>query len=254
MLKVDSLWVFYGKIPVLKSVTFEIAPGNFVAVCGVNGAGKTTLLKAIQRIIKPSKGAVYIDDIDVGSLGRQALARYMAWIPQNPSITHLSVFETVLLGRLPYNSWKPSDNDFKIAAHYIKELGLADLAHRPIGTLSGGEAQKAAIARALVQNPRVLLCDEPTSHLDLRNQLEIMNTIKSYVESKGIMAIIAIHDLNLALRFCDRLLFLKDGSIYASVGPGEVSTDIIEQVYGINASLIRSSSGEFFQVIPEWRS
>jgi len=229
----------YNSHDVLRGVRFRVDPGQCVAVCGTNGAGKSTLLRCLNGLLRPRVGTVLLDGEDVGLLGRKEVARRCASVPQQGHGTDLTVFDVVLLGRLPHCRWGPSKEDLVRVEGILQEMGLAELAHRPLSALSGGEAQKVILARALAQAPRVLLLDEPTNHLDLKNQLGMMEAIRRVVHREGLAAVTAIHDLNLALRYCDRLLFLKGGRIHGAVGPSEVTPDLIRDVYGVDAVIER---------------
>lgn len=229
----------YNSHDVLRGVSCQVAAGEFVAVCGTNGAGKSTLLRCLNGILRPRVGTVFLDGEDVGLLGRKEVARRCASVPQQGRETDLTVFDVVLLGRLPHCRWGPSREDLLRVEVILEDMGLAPLAHRPLSALSGGEAQKVVLARALAQAPRVLLLDEPTNHLDLKNQLDIMQAIRNVVRKEGLAALTAIHDLNLAMRYCDRLLFLKEGKIHGAVDPSDVTPDLIQDVYGVDAVIER---------------
>ena len=168
---------------------------------------------------------------------RNERARNFGYVPQHRKDEEMIVFDAVLLGRKPWINWTASDKDMEVVDRVIHILGLEPLALRPMRTLSGGEAQKVLIARALAQEPEVLLLDEPTNSLDVRNQVEIMNLLKRVVREHKLVAAVSIHDLNLALRFADRFLMLKDGSVYATTETGGVSREMIRDVYGIDVLL-----------------
>lgn len=250
ILKVDNLAFSYNSHPVLESVSFCVNPGDMVAVCGVNGAGKSTLLRCMQNLLKPGKGVVFVEGQNVRTMGPTERARRMAWIPQKSPDIDLTVFEAVLLGRLPHGSGKPTREDMEVVESVLHALNLSHLAERSVRSLSGGEVQKVVIARALAVSPRVLLCDEPTSHLDLRNQLDVMGLLREVTVNRGLATVVAIHDVNLAVRFCCSLLFLKDGRIYAAVKPGELSEEVIGEVYGVRVRIIRTSEGHPLCVVP----
>ncbi|SMC28749.1 iron complex transport system ATP-binding protein [Desulfacinum hydrothermale DSM 13146] len=229
----------YDSHHVLRGVRFQVEAGQFVALCGTNGAGKSTLLRCINGLLRPRVGTVLLDGEDVGLLSRKEVARRCASVPQQGRSTELTVFHVVLLGRLPHCRWGPSRDDLSRVERILEEMNLAPLAHRPLSALSGGEAQKVLLARALAQDPRVLLLDEPTNHLDLKNQLAMMELIEKVARKEGLAAVAAIHDLNLALRHCDRLLFLKAGKIHGAVEPAGVTPDLIREVYGVDAEIER---------------
>ena len=210
-----------------------------LALVGPNGSGKTTLIKCIDRILKP-KGSILLDGREIEGMKQQEIARQMGYVPQSSStLLATTVFDTVLLGRMPHISWRVSDSDLEKVADTLELLHLGDLAMRDFSQLSGGQKQKVLIARALCQEPDVLLLDEPTSNLDMKHQLEVMEIIASLVKSKKISAIMALHDLNLAAKFADKLAILKNGKIYAAGNPADLlNAENIRDVYGVEAVVI----------------
>lgn len=236
-LEVTNIRFSYNGHPVLSDVTFSIEPGKVVCILGVNGAGKSTLLKCINRILQPQAGSVLANGEDLLHISRNRIARLIGYVPQRHPETQLTVFEAVLMGRKPHIQWSCGQEDYALAEETIEQMGIAHLAMRKVCDLSGGEIQKVIIARALAQSPEVLLLDEPTSNLDLKNQLEVMRLVRSVVKTKGLSAVIAIHDLNIALRFADSFIFLKDGQIHGICGKKELCSEIIHQVYGVDVAL-----------------
>ncbi len=236
-LSVEGLRFTYASEPVLENVSFSLEEGKIMSVLGVNGAGKSTLLKCMNRILKPQGGAVLVNGESLLGMSRNRVARLMGYVPQSHAETRLSVFEAVLMGRKPHIQWTMTGGDYELAEKIIRRIGIEHLAMRPVSELSGGEAQKVAIARALAQSPKVLLLDEPTSNLDLKNQLEVMGLIRSVVADQGLAALVAIHDLNMALRFADRFLFLKDHEIFAITDRDGLDAEIIREVYGVEVAL-----------------
>ncbi len=239
ILDVRGVAFAYNSRPVLSSVRFSVGEGELVAVLGPNGVGKTTLLKCVNAILKPSAGAVLVDGSDVGQLSSLAIAKRVGYVSQRTETTRMTVFDTVLMGRKPHIRWHVSDEDMRKVDAVIRRLGLEPLSLRYIDQLSGGELQKVAIARALVQEPRLLLLDEPTSSLDLRNQIDILSLIRRVVDEHGVAAVMSMHDLNAALRFADTFLFIKGGEIVAH-GPVEtVSSDLVSEVYDLSVQVHR---------------
>lgn len=222
---------------VLENINFSVEPGELLAVLGTNGTGKTTLLKCINRIIEPAKGTVLIGDDPVLDLKRTELAQRIGYVEQQKVRIHDTVFNTVLLGRKPYVKWDITQQDMEIASRALDTLGLSNYALRYLDELSGGELQKVILARALAQEPDLLLLDEPTSSLDLKNQLEVMNMIHKIIKERSIAAVVAMHDLNLALRFADRFLLLKNNRIFAGGGPEVVTPENIESVYSVPVAI-----------------
>lgn len=236
-LQVADICFSYNSHPVLLDVSFSLDRGQVMCVLGVNGAGKSTLLKCLNRILKPQRGTVMVDGSDVLAMRPNQVAQQMGYVPQRHPETRLTVFEAVLMGRKPHIRWSLAEDDYALAENIIEQIGIAHLAMRPVSDLSGGELQKVVIARALAQSPAILLLDEPTSNLDLKNRLDVMGLIHSIVEAQGLSAVIAIHDLNIALRFAHSFLFLKDRRIHA-VSTGEnLTPEMIRQVYGVEVAL-----------------
>lgn len=237
-LKVAGIKFAYNCHPVLSDINFTLHKGQILCVLGVNGAGKSTLIKCLNRILKPECGNILVDEQDIFSMSRNEVAKRLAYVPQRQADIKLRVIDTVLLGRRPYIKWNVTREDFKRAVEILCQLGLGKLALRTLNELSGGEAQKVAIARALVQSAKILLLDEPTNNLDLKNQIEVMDLIRRIVRIQGLSAVIAIHDLDIAFRFGDAFLFLKDHRIYSLSKKEDLTEETIQQVYGVNVSLV----------------
>lgn len=238
ILNVQALQFHYPNHPVLDEASFSAEKGELLAILGTNGTGKTTLLKCINRILKPRAGAVFLGEDAVNNLGRNALARRMGYVEQQRTGSRTTVFNAVLLGRRPYIGWDVTQQDMEIAAQSLEALGMGGYALRFMDELSGGELQKVVIARALAQQPELLLMDEPTSSLDLKNQLEVLRLIRGIIRERDIAAIVAIHDLNLALRFADRFILLKDRVIFAAGGSEVMTPENIQAVYGVPVMLV----------------
>jgi iron complex transport system ATP-binding protein len=233
ILSVSDIRYSYNSHPVLDNVTFELKSHKILGLLGINGAGKSTLLKCLNRILKPDSGSIILDGKNLIDMNRQDVAQEVGYAPQKAADSKLTVFESVLLGRKPHMQWSFTDADYSIVEDIIRRLGLESKAHKPLDELSGGELQKTVIARAIAQSPKVLLLDEPTNNLDLKNQIEVMGLIRKYVISNDLSAVISIHDLNLALRFADKFLLLKDHKIYSAVSKEELTAELIREVYDI---------------------
>ena len=233
ILNVQGLRFHYPGRPVLEEASFSVERGEVLAILGTNGTGKTTLLKCINCILSPAAGSVLIGDEPVTSLSRRDLAQKISYVEQQRTGSRATVFNTVLLGRKPYIRWDISQNDMEIASQALATLGLSEYALRYLDELSGGELQKVFIARALAQEPEILLMDEPTSSLDLKNQLEVLTLIRQVSCQRGIAVVVAMHDLNLALRFADRFILLKDKKIFAAGGLEVMTPETIESVYAV---------------------
>jgi iron complex transport system ATP-binding protein len=236
-LTVANIDFSYSSHPVLSDVNFSLNPGEVMCVLGVNGAGKSTLLKCLNRILRPQRGSVLVEGEDLLLMSQNGVARRMGYVPQRHPETRMSVFEAVLMGRKPHIRWSLAADDYTLVENIIMQMGISHLAMRPVSDLSGGELQKVIIARALAQSPAILLLDEPTSNLDLKNQLEVMRLICRIVETRNLSAVVAIHDLNIAMRFADRFVFLKDQRIHAVATKDDLDSELIWQVYGVKVAL-----------------
>lgn len=243
MLRIHELSFGYKDISALKDIRIELNKGEIVSIVGPNGAGKTTLLKCIVRIVKPQEGGVLINGKDVASMKRRDLARCVGYVPQgSPSRFPITVFDAVLMGRRPYIAWKPSQHDLEIVADLLRSMDLENDALRDFDQLSGGQKQKVLLARAFAQDTDILLLDEPTSSLDLKHQMEVMEMISAMVKEKGVAAIVAIHDLNLASRFSDKMVMLHAGKIFCTGTPPQVMTaENIQSVYGVEVIISRNN-------------
>lgn len=241
-LVINKLSFNYNGFPALKDVELKMGLGEVLGIVGPNGSGKTTLLKCINRILKPKQNTVLIDGEDTSKIGLRELSKMMSYVPQNSTNTFpFTVFDIVLMGRRPYIQWSLGERDKEIVAEILNYLGIGQLAMRHFNELSSGEQQKVIIARALAQQPQLLLLDEPTSSLDIKHQLEILCILKGLAQSKHCSVIVAMHDLNLASRFSDRMLMLKQGCIFAVGTPESVLTEEnIESVYGVKVHVTSS--------------
>ena len=232
----------YNSIAALKDVDLEVDLNEVLSIVGPNGSGKTTLLKCIDRILKPNQGAVLIDGTDVTNIRLGELSKIIGYVPQTSTSTFpFTVFDVVLMGRRPYVRWSVSERDREIVTEILKFLGISELAARHLNELSGGEQQKVIVARALAQQPQILLLDEPTSNLDIKHQLEVLGIIKDLTRTRQLSVIMAMHDLNLASRFSDKMVLLKQGCIFAVGTPESVLTEEnIESVYGVKSHVTNS--------------
>ena len=223
---------------VLSDISFSLESGRVMAVLGNNGAGKSTLLKCIDRILDPSSGSVTIDGEDIHSMSRTEAAKNIAYVAQNGGRMDMTVFDAVLLGRKPYIRWNVSDSDREVVRDVLDRMHLTDYALRKVSELSGGEAQKVMLAMAMAQQTQVLLLDEPTSSLDPKNQHEVMQTVRNIAREHDISVITVIHDLNLAIRYCDSFLFIKDSRVYARGGREVMTAENIEAVYDMHVHIV----------------
>ena len=248
MLRVENLEFSYETKKVLEDISFEAEGNSVVSLLGPNGVGKTTLLKCICNIHRPQKGVVSVNGTDVLKLSRRELARHVGYVPQKSPAVRATVFDSVLIGRRPYIDWNATQDDISKTWAAIRALGLEDLSLRYLDELSGGEFQKVQVARAIVQEPDVLIMDEPTSNLDIANQHMTMHMVIDAVRSNGVCNLMTMHDINLAVHYSDRLLFMKDGRIAAYGGTEIITAELIKEVYNIDVDVIDHKGAPF--IIP----
>jgi iron complex transport system ATP-binding protein len=231
---------------ILRGVTLDLARGEVLALAGPNGSGKTTLLRVASRVLAPSAGRVLVAGKPSTSLSRRALARELAVVPQDARLAFpFSAGEIVLMGRSPHLGplGFESDADVALAREAMARVGIEALADRSVLELSGGERQLVLVARALAQDPKVLLLDEPTAHLDLRHRMVVLDLVRDFVRS-GRSALVVSHDLTLAARTCDRIALLREGELLANGAPGEVITpESLLRTFGIGAEVLATSDG-----------
>ncbi|EOD00741.1 ABC transporter ATP-binding protein [Caldisalinibacter kiritimatiensis] len=242
-------------IEVLDYIDFSIPKGSFVSVLGPNGSGKTTLLKNICNLLKPNKGNVLIDNKDVRTIKYKELAKKMAVVHQGNDIRfNFSVFDIVLMGRFPYLKKFQQEQkvDIEVAKKAMKNTSTWHLKEKNINEISGGEKQRVMIARALTQQPEILLLDEPISHLDIKHQISILNLCKKLNTEKSLTILTTLHDINLASRYSDYIVLLHEGKVKIVDTPEKVITkEIIKEVYGVDVELIKLSEDSRPYIIPK---
>lgn len=242
MLKIQNLSFHYSGKPILSNISFEVKPESITSLIGPNGSGKTTLLRCLDLILKPQQGEIVLNGTPIKALSSNALARKIAYMPQRSGITDLTVFDAIMLGRKPYLSWTPESNDYQLVEKTLKRLNLTEKALQTLDRLSGGELQKVSLGRIFVQEPELILLDEPMSALDFKNRLEMMRHLTHFVRHYKAMVILSIHDLNDAFRIADRLLFLKNGKLAADEKMENVTDEILTNVYDIPLEIYNHSS------------
>jgi len=238
MIAIEDVDAGYGDQPVLQNVTLRVARGEFVGLIGPNGCGKTTLLRVLSGVLAPSRGQVRLQGANLRDIGRRQLARTMACLLQRFSLDlPFTVREVVLMGRSPHlpRIGGETRRDFELVQRAMGLTDVSCLADRSITEISGGERQRVLIAMCLAQEPDVLLLDEPTSHLDIRHQVSILDLITRLNRQTGLTVVAVLHDLNLAAEYCRRLAVLDRGRLQA-LGPPEdvLTTEMIFRVYGVN--------------------
>lgn len=241
----DIVFRYNGK-DILKDISGSFESGKIHAIVGPNGSGKSTLLKCLDGILKPRKGSVYLDNTSLEDTKPEDVAKSIGYAQQNFNPVYASsVYNTVLLGRKPYMNWKPSTQDKKITEKVLNDFNLQEFAFRDFDRLSGGEKQRIHIARAMAQEPQVLLLDEPTSNLDIKHQIEIMHLLKK-VADEGITVIIAIHDLNLAVRFADMFTLIKSGKIIHHGNMDVITEKNLEMLYEVPIEKVIKENKVYF--------
>ncbi len=237
MIHVRDISYAYGLKNVIDEISFSLGKGEMVAILGNNGAGKSTLLKCLDGIYRVKNGSILLNGEDVLSMKRRFRAKRVAYVAQQCDVADVTVRDMVLLGRKPYITWDANEQDHEIVDALIEKLSLGSLVDRQTSKLSGGELQKVMLARALAQQPELLLLDEPTSNLDPRNQHEVMRLVKDIAEERGIAVVIVLHDINLALRYCDSFLLLKDQTVYSFGGADSVNEQSVRKVFDLPAEI-----------------
>lgn len=239
MMQVKNLCYHYkGCREVLTDVSFDIEPGKFLAILGNNGVGKSTLLKCFNHILMPDSGEVLLDGENLLTMSSREVAKRVAFVSQSIPSTQMTVHDVVMLGRRPYMQWGFTEADHAIVHDAMDRLGLDAMRGRFLNQLSGGEKQKVMLARALAQQPKALLLDEPTSALDIQNQYQVLKMVRDICHKDHMLAVVVIHDLNLALRFCDQFLLMKDGQVYRHGDYTILDSSALKEVYGVNAKVV----------------
>jgi len=240
-LEINDIKFGYGDSLVLKGVSFNVEKGEFLSIIGPNGSGKSTLLKTLNHLYIAKSGSIFIEGKDIDSLKKKDMAMKVALVPQDTSMDYdFTVEEVVLMGRHPYKGrfQKEDEEDYKIVYEAMEVTNTLTLKDRLITEISGGERQRVFIAKALAQNPSIILLDEPTSHLDINHQMDILNLLKNLNEVKGTTIVLVIHDINLAARYSHKIILLNKGKIIGDGGPSDVITmENIEQSYNLKVAI-----------------
>jgi len=240
-MKLENISFAYETLPVLKDISLSTREQDFIGLIGPNGSGKSTLLKIMGAILKPDSGSVQFKESSLPKINKKLFAQSVSWIPQDhPMVFPFKVSEIVLMGRHPYLSPLSfeSEEDFEISRRAMETTMTSQFADRYFNEISGGEKQRVMIASALAQDPEMMLLDEPTAALDLKYQIQILSILKNLNARHKMTLVMAMHDLNLASSFCNRLILLDEGQIVRDGTPEQVlKKDILEQVYGIEVDL-----------------
>lgn len=240
MLNCDNLTFRYSRAgrPVLRGASLSLGPGEIGIVLGKNGSGKTTLFKNILGIHTPSGGSIRFDGENLLNMPRRERARRIAYVPQDIQFGALTVFDSILMGRVAYFGLKASHEDYLAVEKILTDMGLEAFANRNVEALSGGERQKIAIARAMAQEPKLMVFDEPTGNLDIANEQLILTEARKLSREKGISILSSLHDLNQALYFGDRFFFLKDGVVKYAGGKDMVCEEVIRDIFDIDVKMV----------------
>lgn len=239
MMEVKNIsYHYHGGGEVLKDVNFTLEQGQFLAILGNNGVGKSTLLKCLNKILKADSGELLLDGESILQMSNHQVSQRIAFVSQTVPNTQMTVHDVVMLGRRPYMKWGFTEKDHQIVHSAMDRLNLESLRGRFLNQLSGGERQKVMLARALAQQPKLLLLDEPTSSLDIHNQYQVLEIVRELCHHDGLTAVVVIHDLNLALRFCDRFLLLCQGQVYANGDYRILTPEALKAVYQIDGRVV----------------
>lgn len=241
MLDVESLSYSYNDKLVLDSISLGVDKGEIIGILGPNGCGKTTLLKNLNRNLRSQNGCVMVEDVDIGNITKKEIAQSIAVVPQTNEIRFsFTVRDIVKMGRMPFQGSfaGESTKDLEIVNRAMEQTGISELADRYINTMSGGERQRVIIARAIAQTPKIILMDEPTLHLDINMQFEVLDLIHRLSKENNLTVVIVSHDLPMVARYCDRMILLHDQKIFAVGTPKEILTpDNMRTVFSIDAEL-----------------
>ncbi|KAF0960762.1 MULTISPECIES: ABC transporter ATP-binding protein [unclassified Rhodococcus (in: high G+C Gram-positive bacteria)] len=250
----DNLSLGYGDRVIVDHLNLEVRTGVITTVIGPNGCGKSTLLRALGRLLKPRNGSVLLDGKAIGSMRTKDVARTLGMLPQAPVAPEgLTVADLVARGRHPHQSWlrQWSSDDEGEVAEALALTGVSDLADRPVDQLSGGQRQRAWISMALAQGTDILLLDEPTTYLDLAHSVEVLDLVDRMHEELGRTVVMVLHDLNLAIRYSDQLIVMRDGTIVASGAPKDIiSAELLLEVFGLEAAVIADPVSDRPLVVP----
>jgi len=254
MLQVDHLSAAYGARTVLKEISFDLAPASILAMIGPNGAGKSTLIRVLSGVLPAQRGQVRVNGRNLSEFSSIERARHVAVVPQALQLPPaFTAWETVLLGRTPYLNWlgQTSTQDEEITRQAMRRTNTEELAERRVGELSGGEQQRLLLARALAQSAPILLMDEPTAHLDLHYQVSLLEQVRTLARQDRLAVLIAMHDLNLVVRYADQVALLVEGRLEAIGEPSQVLTpDLLSHAYQVPLQVLAVGQNQIPVILP----
>lgn len=240
---IDDVHFSYGDFPILKGIDLNVNKPELISILGPNGVGKSTLIRCLNKILKPTKGVVTIDGLDVQGVPVKELAKIMGYVPCTSGTSFpITVTDAVLMGRFPHQKYGSLDHDLEIVYETLDSLGITDLAMRSINELSAGQLQKVMIAKGLAQQPRILLLDEPTANLDIRHQLNVTHLLREISRSRQVIVIMICHDINIAAKYSDKIVLMSEGRVFKIGTPDEVITaENLKTVYGVESIIVHDS-------------
>ncbi len=252
MIKIDKLTSGYSKkYDVINDISFELEEGKIGVIIGENGSGKSTIFKTILGFVKPKDGHVFVDGKDIINISNKERAKYVAYVSQNIIMPNLSVFDVIAMGRIPYYNFCFNEKEKKEVLNIIKDFGLEDIAYKNTANLSGGEKQIVAIARAVAQNAKVLIFDEPTSNLDVVNEMLLQKRIKDIAEKRKVTILLSLHNLNLAYDLGDEFIFIKNGSIIEKGTKEVFKEEILYKTFDKKCSIVNFGGNTYVKFIEE---
>jgi len=252
--KIEDMTFGYDENIILENVNLEINRPGLLCILGPNGVGKTTIVKCMNKLLKPKSGHVYLNGKDVSTMSLLQVAQTLAFVPNSSSsVFSMSVAEAILMGRHPRAGWTTSERDIKVVDAAIDLMGLQEFSSRDIRQLSAGQTQRVLIARGLVQEPEILILDEPTSNLDVKYQMDVMRFLKAYARDRQIPVIMVCHDLNITAAYADRVILMYDRNVFADGTPSEVLTaENIKTVYNVEAEVTERNGVPQIHLVPKY--
>ncbi len=238
ILRVNELAFSYKSCDTLKNISFSIEKGDITVILGPNGVGKTTLLKCLNKILIPRTGDIFVKEKNIKAMNVKQVARQISYVAQTSEPARITVFDAILMGRRPHINFRVNKSDLIKVDAVIRHLNLSCLSLKYLNQMSGGELQKVCIARALVQQTDLMLLDEPTASLDLKNQTHILSLIRHIIKDHNMAAVMTMHDLNTALRYADKYIFLKDHTIYSAGDICDITPEMIKAVYDVRVDIM----------------